>query len=171
MRRIADCAAGFTYIGLLILVALISVAATATIQLGSVVQRRDAERELLHIGEQFQRAMFTYASRTPGGMPRLPRELGDLLRDPRQPSIVVRHLRQVPVDPLTGKAEWGILRTPDGFITGVHSLSEARPIKIANFDPGLAHLEGAEYYKDWVFGLGIARRQPSRTQQQSGDGK
>jgi type II secretory pathway pseudopilin PulG len=148
---------GFTYISLLIMVAIIAVAATATVQLGSVVQRRDAERELLHIGQQFQLALFTYASRTPGGMPRLPKELTDLLRDPRQPGITLRHLRRVPADPITGKAEWGLVRTPDGFITGVHSLSEARPIKVAGFEPGLAQLEGAERYKEWVFGLDVAR--------------
>jgi type II secretory pathway pseudopilin PulG len=144
---------GFTYIGLLILVAIVAIAATATVQLGAVVQRRDAERELLYAGEQFQRALFTYASRTPGGMPRLPKELADLVRDPRQPSVVVRHLRRVPVDPIRGKAEWGVVRTPDGFITGVYSLSDARPIKVDNFDPTFAHLEGAESYKDWIFGL------------------
>lgn len=153
---------GFTYIGLLILVALIAMAATATVQLGVVVQRRDAERELLYVGEQFQRALFAYASRTPGGMPRLPKELADLVRDPRQPSIVVRHLRRLPVDPMTGKAEWGVVRTPDGFITGVHSLFEARPIKVGNFDATFAHFEGAGSYKDWIFGLDATPRVRNR---------
>lgn len=154
---------GFTYIGLLILIAIISVAATATIQLGAVLQRRDAERELLFVGEQFQRALFTYAQRTPAGMPRLPKELSDLLKDPRQPALL-RHLRRVPLDPITGKAEWGLLRTPDGYITGVHSLSEAAPIQVANFEPSFAHLEGAESYREWLFGLQTTRLTRPTTQ-------
>jgi type II secretory pathway pseudopilin PulG len=163
MRRSRQGTAGFTYIGLLIMVAILAVAVSATVQLGAVAQRRDAERELLYVGEQLQKALFTYASRAPGGMPRLPRELSDLLRDPRQPSIVVRHLRRIPIDPITGKADWALLRTPDGFITGVHSASDARPIKVANFDPTFSHFEGAVRYSDWVFGLDQLPKQPSQT--------
>jgi type II secretory pathway pseudopilin PulG len=148
---------GFTYIGLLILVAIISVAATATIQLGAVLQRREAERELLYVGEQFQLALFSYTQRTPAGAPRLPRELSDLLKDPRL-SVQVRHLRRVPPDPITGKLEWGLLRTPDGYITGVHSLSEAAPIKVANFESPFAHFADASRYSDWVFGMQNTRQ-------------
>jgi type II secretory pathway pseudopilin PulG len=167
LRIARGAARGFTYIGLLILIAIIAVAATATIQLGSVVQRRAAERELLYVGEQFQRALFTYAQRTPAGMPRLPKELSDLLRDPRQP-VLLRHLRRIPPDPITGKAEWGLQRTVDGYITGVHSLSEAAPIQVANFEPSFAHLEGAESYREWLFGMPTARLTRRSTQESKG---
>lgn len=148
--------AGFTYIGLLILLAIITVGATAAVQLGAITQRRSAEDELLHIGRQIRAALASYQSSTPAGMPRLPKELIDLTKDPRQP-VLRRHLRRIPIDPITGKPEWGLIRTPDGFITGVHSLSDARPIKIANFETDFASFEGSERYSEWEFGL-VERR-------------
>ena len=141
---------GFTYVGLLILIAIIAVAATATIQLGSVNQRRSAEQELLFLGEQFSAALASYARTTPTGQPRAPKTLEQLLRDPRVPGVR-RHLRAVPVDPLTGKAEWGIQRSTDGLIVGIHSLSQAAPIKRGNFEPAMAHFAAAQSYADWVF--------------------
>lgn len=84
-------------------------------------------------------------------MPRLPKELIDLTKDPRQP-VLRRHLRHVPIDPITGKAEWGIVRTPDGLVEAIHSLSEARPVKIANFEPDFASFEGSQKYSEWEFG-------------------
>jgi len=74
---------GFTYIGLLILIAILSVAATATIQLGAVVQRRDAEQQLLYLGEQFRLALRSYRDSSPTGTPPFPKELTQLLKDPR----------------------------------------------------------------------------------------
>jgi len=145
---------------LLILLAIISVGATATVQLGAITQRRSAEDELLHIGRQFRTALASYQTSTPAGMPRLPKELIDLTKDPRHPELR-RHLRQIPIDPITGKAEWGVIRTPDGFVEGVHSLSDARPIKIANFEPDFAGFEGSENYSEWEFRL--SGRQPKRT--------
>jgi len=152
LRPRTVAAAGFTYIGLLILLAIISVGASATVQLGAVTQRRSAENELLHIGRQFRAALASYQNSTPAGMPRLPKELADLMKDPRQP-VLRRHLRNIPVDPLTGKAEWGVIRTPDGFVGAVHSLSNARPVKVGNFEPEFAAFEGSEKYSDWEFGL------------------
>lgn len=143
---------GFTYIGLLILIAIIAVAATATIQLGSVTQRRSAEQELLFLGDQFIAALTSYARATPTGQQRAPKTLEQLLRDPRVPGVR-RHLRRVPVDPLTGKAEWGLVRSADGLIVGVHSLSDAAPIKRGNFEPAMAQFAAAKSYGDWVFKL------------------
>lgn len=157
---------GFTYVGLLILVAIISIAATATVQLGAVTQRRSAEEELLHVGRQFRAALFSYQNSTPAGMPRLPKELGDLVRDPRQPALR-RHLRRIPVDPITGKAEWGVVRTPDGFIQAVHSLSEARPIKVGNFEVDFAAFDESVTYRDWQFGVAANPRR-SRDEKASG---
>jgi type II secretory pathway pseudopilin PulG len=141
---------GFTYIGLLILMSIISVAATASIQLGSSTQRRGAEQELLFLGAQFRAALTSYANTTPVGQPRFPRTLEQLLRDPRVPGVR-RHLRRLPIDPLTGKDEWGIVRSADGFIVGFHSMSEAAPIKRGNFEPEFAEFANASSYRGWVF--------------------
>jgi type II secretory pathway pseudopilin PulG len=146
---------GFTYVGLLILVAILATSAMATIQLGAVAQRRACERELLHIGSQFQRALRSYRDGSPAGMAPFPMELGQLLRDPRVPSLR-RHLRSIPVDPMTGSTTWGLVRSPEGWIVGVHSLSDARPIKLGNFDAEFASFAGKEKVSEWLFGLSPA---------------
>jgi type II secretory pathway pseudopilin PulG len=141
---------GFTYVGLLLLIAMIGVTAAATVQLGAVAHRRQAELELLFLGRQFVDALASYSATTPTGGPRLPKELSDLLKDPRVPELK-RHLRRVPIDPLTGHARWGLRRTPDGFIEAVHSLSDARPIKATGFEHLFRNFENATTYRDWVF--------------------
>ncbi len=143
-------ARGFTYIGLLILMAIIAIAAAASIQLGSVTQRRDAERELLFLGSQFRAALTSYALASAPNQPRFPKTFEQLLRDPRVPGMR-RHLRRMPIDPLTGKDEWGVVRSADGYIVGVYSLSEATPIKRGNFDADFGEFANASSYRQWVF--------------------
>lgn len=150
-RGLKSRARGFTYIGLLITLAIIGVATAATLQLGLVIQRRNAEQELLTIGREFRAALISYASATPAGQSSRPRTLEDLLKDPRYPNIR-RHLRKIYVDPITAKPEWGVLNSPDGSgIIGVHSLSTAVPIKIGNFEKEFQYLIGKTSYSDWVF--------------------
>ncbi|HYD82009.1 MAG TPA: type II secretion system protein [Paucimonas sp.] len=144
---------GFTYLGLLILIAVIGVSAAATLQVGAVLQRRAAEDELLAIGEEFRNALISYATATPAGQKRYPNSLEDLLRDPRYPGVR-RHLRHIYPDPLTGKEEWGMVRAADGSgIVGFYSLCEGRPIKIGNFAPPFHEFEGKALYRDWLFAI------------------
>jgi hypothetical protein len=106
--------------------------------------------ELLAVGDEIRAALRSYRSAAPVGSPGYPRTLEDLLRDPRVPSTR-RHLRRVPADPMTGLVTWGLIRTPDGQIIGVHSLSEARPIKVGNFDTSHAAFEGKARISEWIF--------------------
>lgn len=155
---------GYAYVLLLIAVALIGVAAGSALALGSSLARRDAERQLLAIGAEFQQALYSYSGVAPGAaaLPshRGPRSLDELLLDPRVPGIR-RHLRQVYADPLTGRAEWGLVRDGQGFIVGIHSLSPQRPLQRTGFEPRLAHLEDAQSYAAWVFGLAAAVPPPT----------
>lgn len=144
--------AGFTYIGLLIAVAVIAAGATAALGAGAGIQQRDTEAELLAIGQEFRRALQGYADATPFGQPDAPRELAELLRDPRDPGVR-RYLRRIYPDPLTGKAEWGIDRFPDGRIRGIHSLSRTPTIRRAGFPAGLEGFAKAECHDEWVFAL------------------
>jgi len=66
---------------------------------------------------------------------------------------VRRHLRKIFVDPLTGKAEWGVVYLGDGTtgVVAVHSLSTARPLKVANFDSRFAGLDNADTISAWRF--------------------
>ena len=125
--------AGFTYLGLLILVAILALATSATLTLGGIVQRREAEERLLEVGDAYRRAIASYLNSSPAGDRRYPGALADLLRDPRYPGVR-RHLRRLYPDPISGSNEWGLVAAPGGGIMGVHSLSNAKPIKVADFD-------------------------------------
>lgn len=151
-RSLASSDAGFTYIGLLILLAIIALVASASLQVGSILQRRAAEEELLAIGLEFRHALQSYAARSPVGQKRYPASLADLIKDPRFPNTV-RHLRKIYVDPLTGNAEWGIVNAVDGKgVIAVFSLSQDKPIKVGNFDPVWQGFESSESYQRWRFG-------------------
>jgi len=142
---------GFTYFGVIILVFIIGLVTAATLKVGALMQRRAAEIELLAIGAQFSDALQSYAAATPAGQPQQPASLNELLRDPRFPAIR-RHLRKVFVDPVTGKAEWGILYlSGQSGVIGVYSLSPAKPLKIGNFDERFKGFERKEHLSDWKF--------------------
>lgn len=139
---------GFSYLLLLLLLAVLAVSATGSVMLGHAMERRAAERALLETGEEFRLALLSWRRGGGGG----PSELNELLRDPRVPGVR-RHLRRVPHDPLTGRGEWGLLRDTNGRILAVYSLAEGTPIQRDNFD-GLrqAGFEEAENYQQWRFG-------------------
>jgi type II secretory pathway pseudopilin PulG len=56
---------GFTYLGLMILVAVLALATSATLTLGSLVQRREAEQRLLEVGDAYRRAISSYLNSSP----------------------------------------------------------------------------------------------------------
>ena len=138
---------------MIILVTIIGLAATAALQVGAITQRRDAEQELLQIGREYYDGLVRYSNATPAGQPNLPATVQDLLVDPRFPDLR-HHLRKLYIDPLTGNNEWGVVygvnATGSG-IVGFYSLSEARPIKLDNFDTIFAAFKNKTSYRDWVF--------------------
>lgn len=144
--------AGFTYVGLLIAVAVIAAGATAALDAGARLQLRDQEAELLAIGQEFRLALKSYAEATPVGQPDAPKELGELLRDPRYPAAK-RHLRRIYHDPLTGREEWGVERSPDGRIMGIHSLSTSPAFRRTGFPAGMEWFAKAERHDEWIFAL------------------
>ena len=142
---------GFTYIGLIVFVFIIGLVGAATLKVEALLRRAQLERELLDTGMQFGLALDSYAAATPRGQPRAPMRLEDLLRDNRFPNPR-RHLRKLFIDPVTGKAEWGLVRAGEaGPILGVHSLSQATPLKQANFEPYFAGFENREHLAEWKF--------------------
>lgn len=158
---------GFTYLGLIVLVTIIGLAATAALQVGVIAQRRDAEQQLLQIGREYYEALVRYSNATPAGQSNLPPSVQDLLVDPRFPDLR-HHLRKLYIDPMTGHHEWGQVlgvNASGSGIVGLYSLSEARPIKIDNFEPIFAAFKGKTSYRDWVFTaqppIGADRNAPS----------
>lgn len=142
--------AGFTYLGLMIALAVIGVAAAGTLQLGAVMQRRTAEEQLLDVGTEIRAALKSYGEATPSGLPRSPRSLQELVRDPRFPNPR-RYLRKLYPDPMTGSTKWGLMLSPEGFILGVYSLSREKPIKVANFPQIYRSFTEQTSYAKWVF--------------------
>ena len=142
---------GFTYLSLVILLAIMGLVGAAALKVESLLARAAAEQELLEIGAAFSAALDSYAAATPQGKPTQPPTLQDLLKDNRFPTIR-RHLRKIFVDPISGKAEWGITYVGDKLgVIGVYSLSQAQPLKLANFDARFQNFENKTHYAEWKF--------------------
>jgi type II secretory pathway pseudopilin PulG len=148
---------GYTYIGLLVLVAVTATLSAGMLRTGAVVQRHVAEDALLDAGSELANALNSYAGATPQGKNPRPQQIEDLLRDPRFPKITLRHLRRVPLDPMTGQAKWGE-RLFDGApgIDAFYSLSDLQAQRTA-FKPKFADFADKRYYREWLFDQGLSQ--------------
>ena len=142
---------GFTYIGLLIFIALMGIGLALAGQVWHTEMQREKEKELLFVGDQFRTAIIKYYEGSPGGVKKFPKSLKDLLDDRRYPTTK-RYLRKIFLDPMTGETRWGLVESPTGGIMGVYSLSEREPRKIAGFLVRDEAFAGATSYADWKFG-------------------
>ena len=143
-------AKGFTYLGLLLAVSATGLVLASVGELASHNAQREKEAELLFVGNEIRNAVASYYEKSPGGAKRYPQSLEALLQDERQP-VIQRYLRRIYRDPLTGSAQWGLVEAPGGGIMGVHSLSEAAPVKIGNFSVADETFADAASYADWKF--------------------
>jgi type II secretory pathway pseudopilin PulG len=146
MRRLRH-AGGFTYLTILIVVAIMGVGLALAGEVWHSAAMREREAQLLHVGEQYRRAIERYVL---AGPRQYPRTLAELLRDARKPGVE-RYLRRLYPDPVTNSDDWGLVKAPDGGVMGVYSRSEAKPIKQARFRLPQAAFEGAQKYSDWKF--------------------
>ncbi len=140
---------GFTYLLLLFAVAAMGLTLAGAGQVWQTVAQREREEELLFVGHQFQQAIASYYSSTPGSVKQYPASLDELTEDRRFP-MPRRHLRKLYRDPMTGGVEWGEVKLA-GRIVGVFSLSGSTPLRTV-FEPRDAALQGATRYGQWVFG-------------------
>jgi type II secretory pathway pseudopilin PulG len=140
---------GFTYVWLLVAIAIMAAGLAAIGEVAATAAKREKEAELLFVGDQFARAIAEYAANSRGEA-QYPQSLDELVADKRYPNVR-RYLRRVYADPLTGRADWGLIRGPGGGIVGVHSQSLERPLKTANFPAGYASFTGAATYTAWRF--------------------
>ncbi len=141
--------AGITFLVVLFAMAIAGIALAGTGVLWQLESRREKEKELLFIGEEYRRAIDRYYDKTPGEAKQYPEKLEDLLLDKRF-LVPVHHLRRLYRDPMTQKVDWELIRQ-QGRITGVASQSRDEPIKIAGFAAGQEEFEGAESYASWRF--------------------
>jgi type II secretory pathway pseudopilin PulG len=141
--------AGFTYLGLLLIVAAMGTGMAAFGELASQAARREKEAELLFVGDAYRQAIGQYYESSPAGHKRYPKSLEALLKDERF-AFNRRYLRRLYADPATGKA-FATMQAPEGGIMGVFSTSEAAPAKSGNFPPEYIAFEGAARLSEWTF--------------------
>jgi type II secretory pathway pseudopilin PulG len=139
--------AGFTYLGVLVLVALLGLALGAAGEVAATSARREREAQLLWVGHQYRAAIGRYWVQRHA----FPRALAELLGPGPDDPAPVRHLRRLYPDPMTGAVDWTLVQAPDGGILGVASSSSRAPIKVARFDDADAGFEEASTYGDWKF--------------------
>ena len=138
---------GFTYIGLLIAVVIMGLLLTVVGRVWKTTEQRGREAQLLWVGQQYRLAIASYYASGRG----FPSALADLVQDGRFP-VPKHHLRRLYPDPMTGKADWTPVLTPDGqAIMGIASSSNGVPIKRKGFDVSDEIFEDADCYCVWQF--------------------
>lgn len=140
---------GFTYISLLVFIAIIGVGLAATGEVWHMTMKREKEDELLFVGDQIRNAINMYLQQ-PGQAGRYPASLEDLLKDPRFPGTK-RYLRKIYLDPVTNSSKWELVKGVNGELLGVHSTSDDEPAKKTGFKLADKDFEGKMRYSEWVF--------------------
>jgi type II secretory pathway pseudopilin PulG len=148
--RAGSTARGFTFVAMLLLIALVSLGLAAAGTVWSQAAQRERERDLMRIGSLYAQAIASYHRVSPGSQKVYPERLDALLLDTRFVGTV-RHLRQAYPDPMNPGQPWTLLRDSANRIIGVHSQSEETPVA-----QGLVMLEDrvlapAKRYKEWLF--------------------
>lgn len=156
--------AGFTYMGLLAVIAIAGIGMAGTGIVWHQDSQREREKELLFIGEEFRKAIGSYYESSPNGTKQFPNTLDDLLLDKRFP-VTKRHIRKLYADPLYKNStsvgssfaatlpndkQWGLI-TQQTQITGVYSLSRLAPVKKFGFATQYESFGEAAEYKEWKF--------------------
>ncbi|MCB1948884.1 hypothetical protein [Nitrosomonas sp.] len=99
---------GFVYLWALFAVTVAGVVMAATGQVWQIQMKREKERELLFVGDQFRKAIMSYYNNQITGVRQYPESLEELLEDKRGP-VTIRHLRKIYIDPMTMEDEWGLV--------------------------------------------------------------
>lgn len=140
---------GASLLLLLVMVTVLGLAAGLAGQSWRSTMQQAREAELLWRGLQYQQAIASYYAVRHGTQQMYPAKLEHLVRDPRFPGVV-RHLRKLYPDPMTGE-DWELVRDPAERIIGVRGSSELVPFKQDGFPKELQKLQGKGTYKEWEF--------------------
>ena len=153
---------GFTLIVVLVMVVVIGLVLGITGSTWKTITQRAKEEELLFRGEQYRKAIESYFKVAHGGTQgTYPSSLEDLLRDPRSGGVL-RHIRKLYKDPMTGE-DFEVIRAGGtvtgagnapqvaGGIIGVRSKSDLEPFKKDGFPEQFQSFSKATKYSDWQF--------------------
>ena len=112
--------AGLTLVELIIVVAIIAILASAAIPIARFQVRREKERELRRDLWEMRTAIDRYKDAADKGAFQIkadsmgyPPDLQTLVDGVDVQGKKVRFLRRIPVDPMTGNAEWGLRSNQD----------------------------------------------------------
>jgi general secretion pathway protein G len=112
--------AGLTLIELIVTVAILGLLASAAVPLARWNIKREKERELRSDLWEMRRAIDAYKDAADKGgiqtkvdSDNYPPDLDTLVKGVEIKGKKVRFLRRIPVDPMTGKAEWGLRSEQD----------------------------------------------------------
>jgi general secretion pathway protein G len=123
MRRLRRIEDGFTFVELLVVAALVAILASAVMPLAHVAIQRQTEIELRRDLRDLRTAIDHYKDAADGGqIPATSVRAGSEGYPPDLETLVngvetaggqngttmLKFLRRIPVDPMTGKAEWGL---------------------------------------------------------------
>jgi general secretion pathway protein G len=143
---------GITLVELIVAIAIMAILATAALPLARVTVRRDKERELRRDLWDMRDAVDRYKEaadrglfQTKLGSEGYPPDLETLVKGVDIGGKKVRFLRRIPVDPMTGKDEWGLRSMqddPDSTSWGGQNIFD---IYSKSEDTGI---DGTKY-KDW----------------------
>lgn len=142
--------AGFTYLAVIVALFVLTSVILVTSEVWVTTARREAERELLFVGQEIRCAIGSYYERGPGVVKRYPVSLDELLSD-RRFLKPMRHLRRMYLDPVSRSDNWVLLRAPEGGVMGVASPSPRMPLKQAGFGESFSGFENAGSYERWQF--------------------
>lgn len=145
-----NSARGFTFVWVLMALAVFSAGLAVMGPAWSDEVQRDKERELLRIGAIYAKAIEAYQKASPGTVKTYPAKLEDLLFDSRMVGTT-RHLRKLYSDPIDATRPWGVVYGEDGRIRGVYSQSRAQPMNRGAIALGSLALPPAQHYSDWKF--------------------
>ena len=126
--RSARACLGFTYLGLLFIITLMGLVAALAGSTWRFTAQRERERELLFVGREYQRAIGCHVKAHAAQPQPYPTSLAQMLASPGE-LTVRRCLRRLYPDPITGSDDWGLVRTPQGGISGVYSRSTLAPLR------------------------------------------
>ena len=141
---------GFTYIGLLIAMAVIGLGMSIVGPLWARQTQREREAELLRIGPACARAIEHYYRLSPPGAEKLPPSVDELLQDSRFPTPI-RHLRKAYTDPMQPGQPLNWLRNAKGELVGVASASHQEPLRQVAWTDGHYEIAPAAHYDEWHF--------------------